>query len=180
VCAEYDSTYLEERISLVHRHEKLADDLRRELEVMMYSKALFPESRGDVLGMIETTDKVANQAEAAVRMMKTHHISLPKAFHPHFVNLLHICRDTTEALLSASRSVFRDYTTAAALVGKVDQLESDADQLEADLTESIFASGEKGWNKLLLRDLIRSIAKISDRAESAGDRIRIIVAKRSI
>ena len=43
--------------------------MRREIEVMMYSKALFPESRGDILTLLETIDRVPNQAEAVVRML---------------------------------------------------------------------------------------------------------------
>ena len=35
-----------------------------------------------------------------------------------------------------------------------------------------------GFDKILLRDTVKSIAQISDRAENVGDRIRIIAAKR--
>ena len=41
-------------------------------------------------------------------------------------------------------------------------------------------SDMEGIDKILLRDLIGRLAGISDRAENVGDRIRIMVAKRSI
>ena len=42
----------------------------------MYSKALFPESRGDILGLLEAMDKVPNQAEKALLVMLTQYIVL--------------------------------------------------------------------------------------------------------
>jgi len=44
----------EESVQLVHKAESRADDIRREIELDLYQKALIPESRGDVLGLLET------------------------------------------------------------------------------------------------------------------------------
>jgi predicted phosphate transport protein (TIGR00153 family) len=76
--------------------------------------------------------------------------------------------------------LFTDFTNATVAVGKIDELESEADLAENMLIEHIFSSDMDGFNKILLRDLVQHIAAISDRAENVGDRIRLIVAKRSI
>jgi predicted phosphate transport protein (TIGR00153 family) len=175
-----DRKQLEENFVKVSRIESEADDIRREIEVMMYSKALFPESRGDIMGLLEAVDKVPNQAEAAVEMLLTHRIEIPEVFGSKILRLAEICHRCVETLLDGMGKLFTDFTNATAAIGQVDELESEADKLEAVLTELIFASQIDGYDKLLLRDLVANIAAVADRAENAGDRIRIIVAKRKI
>lgn len=175
----YDRGMLTDRIKMVHSFEGKADDIRREIEVMMYSKALFPESRGDILGLLETLDKVPNQADVVIFMLKTHHIMIPEEFQDKIIKLAETCRACVEALLESVNKVFSDFLQATILIGKVDRLESDADRLETELMEQIFSCQHMtGTKKLLMRDLVAKLALISDKAENAGDRIRIIVAKR--
>jgi len=182
-CETSDRKKLEEDFQKVYRAESLADDIRRAVEVMMYTKSIFPESRGDILGMLEAMDKVPNQCEATLRMLLTHHLEIPKILRPGIIHLANVCHKAVEALLEASGRLFQDFTTATVAVGKVDQLESEADEIEAALTDQIFSGQQdtqSGWEKILTRDLVRYLGAVSDRAENAGDRIRIIVAKRSI
>jgi len=179
-CGDPDREALAQGFEKVHKAEGRADDIRRDIEVLMYSKALFPESRGDILGLIEAMDKVPNCAESAVRMILNQHISVPRALIPEFRDMIDASCRCVDELVSAAASLFDNFLNATSYVGKVDQLESDVDHLEEDLIDRIFSSREEGFVKILLRDLIRKIASISDRAENAGDRMRIIVAKRSI
>ena len=47
-----------ERIGLIDDLEGKADDLRRTIENQLYTQTLIPEQRGDVLGILESTDDV--------------------------------------------------------------------------------------------------------------------------
>lgn len=183
-CQEPDPAKLEEHISEVNRAESRCDDIRREIEVLLYSKALFPESRGDMLGLLESMDRVPNEAESAVNMIKTHHIQIPSEFQMGIVKLTEVSRRCVLALLEAEERLYTRYQTAVESIGRVDELESEADVLELTLTEQIFGGHFKieldALQKILLRDLIQKLAAVSDRAENVADRIRIIVAKRSI
>ena len=164
----------------VHQAESKADDLRRDIEVLMYSKSIFPESRGDILNLLESVDKVPNQAEKIVQLLLTRRIHIPVDLTESILQLADVSLRCTKALLEGVEKLFSDFTNATAVVGKVDELESQADRFQFQLYETVFAGEQDGYEKLLLADLIRSIASICDRAENAGDRIRIIVAKRSI
>jgi len=179
-CESGDIEQLRIDVAEVHRAESQADDIRREIEVAMYSKALFPESRGDVLGLLESMDKVVNQAESAVRMIVNQFIAIPESLHPKLFQLVDVCCRCFDTMLDASAKVFTDFSTATSLVGKIDELESEADGIEADLLQNIFSSDLKDLRKVLLRDLVGKISGISDRAENVGDRIRIVVAKRLV
>ncbi len=179
-CDRHDREKLAEDSVKVRSAESRADDIRREIEVLMYSKALFPESRGDILGLLETMDKVPNQAEAAVRMVLNQHLVIPADLVPETREMVQVSRHCIEEMIGAVDSLFSNSLNATAYVGKVDQLESDVDHLEEQLISRIFTGSEEGWMKILLRDFVRKVASISDRAENTTDRIRIMVAKRSI
>jgi len=175
---EPDRGNLRQNFSQIHRTESAADDIRREIEVMMYSKAIFPESRGDILGLLETMDRVPNQAEATIQMLLNQHISIPQQYHSQIVQLIDTCHRCVNAMLEGTEKLFTDFINATVAVGKVDELESQADHIEDAIIEQIFSSDMNGFEKILLRDVIKQIAAVSDRAENTGDKIRIIVAKR--
>ena len=53
VCSDFD--FLTEQ---THKFESKADDIREEIKALMYGKALIPESRGDIMGLLESIDKI--------------------------------------------------------------------------------------------------------------------------
>jgi predicted phosphate transport protein (TIGR00153 family) len=175
-----DKSSLEKNCVEIHKAESQADDIRREIEVMMYSKALFPESRGDILVLLETMDRVPNQAEATIHMISNQQIGIPEQFHAQIIELVSVCVRCSMAMLESSAKLFTDFTTATITLGKVDELESEADHIEEAIIKQIFKSDIDGFEKIMLRDTVKQISTVSDRAEKAGDRIRIIVAKRRI
>ena len=179
-CKTSEIEVVQKRLKEVSAAESLADDIRKEVEVMMYSKSLFPESRGDIMGLLETMDRVPNQAEAIVKMTLIQRVLMPEEFHSQFLRLIAVCCRCVDAMLEAAEKLFVDFTIATVAVGKVDELESEADGIEDSLIERIFLSDLEPINKLLLRDLVKETSTICDRAENVGDRIRIMVAKRSI
>lgn len=179
-CESSDIERLEQRVKQVHHEESEADDIRREIEVMMYSRALFPESRGDVLGLLEAMDRVPNQAEAAVRLIVNQAVAVPEDLHSLLFRLVDVCCRCVEDMFEAASKLFTDFSSVTAMVGKIDELESQADAIEMHLTRRIFTSDLKDLDKLLLRDLTQSIATISDRAENVADRMRIIAVKRMV
>jgi uncharacterized protein len=173
-----DRTALHDNYQATHGAESQADDLRRAVEVMMYSKSIFPESRGDIMGLLEAMDKMPNRAEEAVRMMLNQYVVVPEAYQEAFLELVEVNHRSVMGLLAAAEKLFSDFTHAAVAVGRVDEMESESDHLQAALIDRIFGGDLEGVHKLLLRDLAGCISEISDRAQAAGDRIRIIVAKR--
>lgn len=179
-CSTGDRTKLRQNVMEVSKAESIADNLRRDVEVMMYSKALFPESRGDILGLLESLDKVPNQAENVSKMLLSHHITIPSELAAEILQLVRISCQAGTALLDSMSKLFDDFINATVAIGMVDELESEADQIEDALIEQLFAGDYSDFEKLLLRNLAKSIASVSDRAEDAADRIRIVVAKRRI
>ncbi len=179
-CETSDLEKLNHNVEKIHHAESQADDIRREIEIAMYSKALFPESRGDVLGLLETMDRVPNQAEAVVRLIVNQYITIPENLHPKLFQLVDVCCRCVDAMFDAATNVFSNFASATNTIGRIDELESQADGIQAELTRQVFSSDLSDLDKILLRGLIDGIAAISDRAENVGDRIRIIVVKRMV
>ena len=179
-CAGADREQLERGYADAHKAEGKADDTRRGLENMMYTEAIFPESRGDILGLIEAMDRVANHAESAVRTVLIEHIEIPEEYYSSIMNLVEVCHACVETMIEGVEQLFDSFVDAAVTVGKIDKLESAADTIEEKLIDRIFTSDESDLRKILPRDLVHDLSTIADRAETVGDRIRIMVAKRSI
>ena len=86
----------------------------------------------------------------------------------------------SDALLDSAAKLFEGFTQATLVIGKIDELESEADAIEQNIIERAFAGDMDGFAKIMLRDLVKQVASVSDRAENVGDRISIIVAKRNV
>lgn len=179
-CSQADRNAAKASFARVHKAESKADDIRRAIEVMMYSKSLFPESRGDIMGLLETMDRVPNQAESAIRMIWNQYVTIPEKHASEILNLVDVCCRAAYAMVESAETLFSNFTNAAVAVGKIDELESEADKIEAALIEQVFSSHVDSIATIVFRDFIKCVAQISDRAENVGDRIRIIVAKRTI
>lgn len=170
---------MSDALDRVHEAESQADDVRRELCLLLYGKALFPESRGDILGLIEAVDKVPNRAEAIIRRIKSEHISPPpRELAEGFCTLAERVRECTAVMFEGVRVLFKDHHSAVELSDRVDDLESQADLMEMDLVERVFVSDLDCYAKILYRDVIMDIGGLADRAEDASDRLRIIAVKR--
>lgn len=171
---------LVQKVEDTHRAESQADDMRREICVLLYGKALFPESRGDILGLLEAVDKIANRAENVVRQMRHQRFNIPPELGDEFRALVAQVRSCSAELTRAVAALFEDYNRAALLADRIGQLESRADDLEFDLIEKIFTSRHETAEKILLRDMVQAVGSIADQAESAADRVRIVAIKRKI
>lgn len=167
-------------VQRTHNAESLADDLLTELGAVLYGSTLFPESRGDILGLVEALDAVVNKAEATIRMPYHQYITVPQELAPKFKELVSTVRECTKLLRKSAEMLFDKFHRAAGYYGMVDQLESQTDAQEAALIENIFSTNLEIGHKILLRDLVSSIADIADRAENASARIQLILIKRKL
>jgi predicted phosphate transport protein (TIGR00153 family) len=147
---------------------------------MMYEKALFPESRGDILALLEGADRVPNQAEGAVRMILTQHVRIPEELASNVLSLVETSTKAGYAMLDSVRGLFRHAAATRNTLGKIDELESEVDRDQNALIEDIFNSDLDGFEKLQLRDMVDRLARPSDRAENVADHIAVILAKRDL
>ena len=168
----------EDQIADIHRAEARADDLRRDIELQLYEKALIPESRGDVLGLIESADIIPDAFEDIVSDMHVQHLSVPEEFRQQFLELVRVNVEAYNVMRDAIRAFFYHRRDSLENLGRIDEQESQSDQIQRELIRAIFGTGMDTGDKILLRDLVNGIGAISDGAEKCADRLTLAVIKR--
>ena len=167
-----------EMIESTHLSESLADDIRRDMELALYEKSLIPESRGDILGLIEATDKVLNKAQSVLYQIETESLRIPDELKDDFMQLVHTNISAYKSAIEGFKTLFVDINNVQDKIKEVDKKESSSDRMERDFIRKIFASDYDIGQKILLKELIIEVGSISDRSEDVTDRLSIVAAKR--
>jgi len=165
-------------LEVVCGHEHACDVRRRQIESEMYDQALIPESRGDVMGLLEALDLVPNQCESVLHQLWTEDLVVGEPFRAAFAELVEANLQAAGELAGTVRALFADVRRVVERAGRVSELEERSDGIERGLIRSVFESDMPTAEKLLLRDAALAVGDISDRAENAADRLRIIAVKR--
>jgi len=160
--------------------ESAADTLRNDVEKVLYKRALLPESRGDILALLEAFDHIPNLAETVTFMLYTQRIAVPATYAGRIGQLLDV---NLEAYRLVRRVVDLLLTTPDRVgdaMAPVKARESESDRLERSIIHDAFRSELDKADMMLLRELVSRIGDISDRAEEVSRRIDILSLKRRI
>jgi len=170
----------EERLVRVNKLESEADDLRRDIETQLYSNTLIPDSRGDVLGLIETVDQLLTQFEGSLWAFSIEKPDIPEELRPGFKKLTNMVVKAADELGLGARAFFRSPHDVPAYNHKVQLYEKEADIISTALKRDIFDSELELPRKLHLREFVEAIDGIADMAEDVADRLAIYSIKRTV
>ena len=162
----------------VHPLESVADDMRRDLERELYAGKLLPESRGDLLILIEALDRISNGAENIVEFFSLQELEVPAGLHEDMQAFLLKNLEACAAMAETVRLLLADLANVQELAHEVDQIESQCDTRERRLLRRVFDLDLERAHKLHLRDLVQAIGELSDQAEEVADIVVRIAAKR--
>lgn len=163
----------------VHRSESKADDLRRDIELQLYQRALIPESRGDVLGLLETMDAIPGLFQSLCYQFLLEKIIVPEQFRERYLRLVDVNLKSYDLVRQAVLGLFYKKEVKE-LTDLVDAVESDSDRIERDLIRDIFSSKLDKADKILLKEIVINTGDISDQAEIVKDRLILAIVKRRI
>ena len=163
----------------VHRSESKADDLRRDIELQLYERALIPESRGDVLGLLETMDVIPGMFQSLCYQFLLERIVFPEQFRERYLHLVDVNIKAYNLVRQAVLGLFYSKDVKD-LTDLVDAVESDSDHIERDLIRDIFSSKLDKADKILFKEIVINTGDISDRAEAVKDRLVLAILKRKI
>ena len=161
--------------------EKQADTLRRSIEDLLYRKTLIPESRGDVLKLIEMMDALLGQFKGVMFRIEIERPDIDLMFHDDLKTLNNYAVQSVEAVTLSLRAYFKDISQVSDHMHKVIFWETESDKASTRLQKAVFGSKQMGLDlKMQLRDLIKHIDGIADEAEDMADSLAIFVIKRSL
>jgi predicted phosphate transport protein (TIGR00153 family) len=170
-----------EHLTHIVETEKAADTLRHSIEDLLYRKTLIPESRGDVLELIERMDALLGRFKGVMFRVEIERPEIAPKFHDDLKTLITCVIQAVEAATLSLRAYFKDISQATDHIHKVSFWETEADKATTHLQKAIFGDDTLGLDlKMQLRDLSKSIDKIADQAEDLGDSLAIYVIKRSL
>lgn len=175
-----DIKSLEHQIETVKNLEHRADKLRRDIEAQLYSETLIPESRGDVLGLLENTDDIINAAKANLMELFIQTPVISKDTHQDFIDLAELSYHAIDEVVKAIRAFLRNPMTVRDYLHKVYYYEKQADELAIQLKLKIFHSALYLSAKSHLRYFVQHFDGLANKAEDVADRLAIYTIKRSI
>ncbi len=174
-CEDFD--FLIEQTQKV---ESRADDIRNEIETMMYAKALIRESRGDILGLLEAMDQIPSLFELIRYMIQTQRLVTPDFLVLDIKDLLRVSLECCELLIKQVEALFRKSEGIRSLALTIDNSESHCDHIERRIIAKTFDSDLEPFQKLQLKEMVIQMGEISDQADRVSRRIYIISVKRRV
>ncbi|MBN2566009.1 MAG: DUF47 family protein [Candidatus Eisenbacteria bacterium] len=170
----------ESRRRQVSELEKRADRLRHDVEHELYVETLIPESRGDVLGLLEQTDEVISAAKVTLEQFSVESPSMPEDLVSDFLELADYGNRAVQELVMGIRAYFRTSSSVTDHVHKVAFWEKEADKVGERLKRAIFKSDADLACKMHRSDFVWHIDAVADQAENVSERLTISAIKRSI
>ncbi len=159
--------------------ESRLDGIRRDVEMEIYGRRLLPDTRDDVLGLLENIDKIPDRIQSVTRNLHLQRVEIPsplkgdlKQLSDHVVEAIQILIKTTYAFLNKPAEV-RD------LVSQLSRLEHEADLVEERAIALAFNAPDRELaHRIQLHGFIERVGSICDLAEDVGDRLMIASLKR--
>lgn len=167
----------QQRVTEIERH---CDDLRRAIETTLLTQMLIPESRGDVLSLIDLLDGLLDRIKRELLSMTIEAPHLPRSLHEDLKRLVSAIVSAIDATVLASRAFFTNQLAVRNHVHKISIYESEADAFAIRLKQNIFSSNRDLAEKMMLRDFINSLDRLADQAEDLGDQLSIFSLRRSL
>jgi len=165
-----------------------ADKGRRKFTAALQEGAFLPAFRGDLAGLAEKLDDVADTAEEAMRAImfreKLIHIlaraekkqKSAKVIREGLIKMAELATKTVEALKNAVIAMTSNIDVANQKANEVEELEHESDILEQGLITDLY-DNEKLFDPISvaqLKEIIYKIGDISDQAEDTSDMIPIV------
>ncbi len=169
---------LDDAVKKVHSHESKADDIRRDIEQVLYGKVLLPEFRGDIVRLLERLDRLPNECQTILYMITLQNIKIPKILKNELIELIKINSTSIDRVIEMVQDLFKNPGGVKKFTKIIDKLESQSDSRERGLIKMIFYSKSIDKSDMInLKELILKTGSLSDNAERVSDMTTIINIK---
>ena len=172
-----------QRLQQMSEIESNGDRLVKSIVTELYSEMLIPESRADVLSLLQDTDCLLDQYKQTCNAVDIECLQINNLAQDScrsFNELVTVVVQSVEALISATRSFFRDIHAVRDSLHKVGFLEGEADKVADQLKREVFRSDLSLDKKMHLRYFIDMVDSIADEAEETADWLEIYSIKRAL
>ncbi len=168
----------ESHLKDLRKIEERADDLRRNIEVKLYTRTLIPEARGDVLGLLESCDKVLNITTETLLEFSVEIPNIVASLKQDFIDLADSSIYCLENTVSGIRSYFKNIDAVRDYVAKVQFYKRETNKIAEKIKRNFFRSESELSHKIHIRYFTFHIERIAEQSEDVCDRLSIAIIKR--
>ena len=163
----------------INEFENQLDTLRRSIEAEIYGKRLLPDTRDDVLALLENLDKIPNRIQSTIREMTLQRIHIPEPLHSSLTELAVRNVQIVQVLIRVINAfLYRPHDVREG-VKELSHHEHQGDAIEQRVLRLIFDdAGLELAEKMQLYRFVERVGSICDMAEDLGDHIMIWAIKR--
>ena len=166
-------------LNTIRDAEHRGDALRKTLENDLYAKTLIPESRGDVMELLENLDALLGRFNGLLWQFDIEKPTICPDLADDFRELLQCSVEAVESTVLSSRAFFKNLHAVADHIHKVVYWEKESDKVSTRLQRAIFRREDIDLSrKTHLRFFVKLIDRIADDAEDVTDRLDVYVIKR--
>jgi len=167
-------------IEQTHKFESKADEIRDEINYLMYSRALIPESREDIMTLIEQVEIIPRIFELVLHLIHAQKLKIPDIIMLDVKDLIRISVESCELMIKQIDLMVKNRQGIRALMSTIDHNESHCDHIERSLMLKVFGSDMDLVHKLQLKELIIAMGEVSDQADRISKRVNILTLKRRV
>jgi predicted phosphate transport protein (TIGR00153 family) len=168
----------DERLQDLRAIESKADALRRGVESELYLHTLIPESRGDVLGLLERADQVLNMLTSTLQHFAVEAPDTLADLREVVIDLADNAVASADAMVRGVRAYFRDLAAVRDHISQAQFYRAEANRLSEKYRRDVFRRDLRLSHKIHLRYFAEHIERIAEEAEDVCDRLAIAAIKR--
>lgn len=170
----------EQRLEELRGIERRGDALRRGIESKLYLHTLIPESRGDVLGLLESADEVLNVVTSTLLRFSIELPTLLDDLNPLFLDLADNAIAAVDAMVGGCRAYFRNLSAVRDHIARTQGLREEVNRLAETYVRAAFQRDLRLSHKNQLRYFVAHTEQIAEDADDVCDRLAIAAIKRYV
>jgi predicted phosphate transport protein (TIGR00153 family) len=173
---------------LISNLEKEADVLKKALRLNLPKGLFMPISRQDLLEVLLMQDRIANKAKDIAGTIVGRHMILPEIIHEDYIRFVErcvaACKQARKAINELDELVEtgfsgREIEIVTDMITKLDDIESDTDNLQAAIRSEIFVIEKdlQPIDVMFLYKIIEATGEVADRSQGVGSRLQLMLAR---
>jgi len=164
----------------LNKIEKEMDDLGLQIQMTLMRESLMPDSRDDLLWFLTKLDKVPSSFKHSLAEIALEKPEIPQDFKVPLKKMLDHTHKAVKALAHATDSLFTDLRAVRQHVEEVSRQESEVDQVEYKLLQSVFENEKYELaRKYQLKGIFKQLGAVTNLAEDVADAVLILATKHS-
>ena len=162
--------------------EGRADDVRRDIEDVLYRKSLLPELRGDVLQLLERLDDILDTIKENLIQFEVESPLIPDSIHGSFLELTETSSKAIESVVLSARAFFREPKSVKDMLHRVYFYEKEGDSFSNKIKRKVYKEMDELnlAQKNHVRHFIDKAEHLSDVAEDIADLLALLSIKRTV